>query len=118
LLPGQPVDTYYLREWAGVNPDNGAPMWYKTVDGAGNAIEKTTTSKYGEANQVSTGKLSADVYGGITTAVRYKKIDFNAVFGYSIGAKLYNYARQEYDADGTYTDRNQMKLKSGWSRWE
>ena len=25
---------------------------------------------------------------------------------------------QEYDSDGTYTDRNQMKLKDGWNRWE
>lgn len=40
----------------------------------------------------------------------------NAVFGYSIGGKIYNYSRQEYDSDGTYTDRNQMKLKDGWNR--
>jgi hypothetical protein len=42
----------------------------------------------------------------------------NAVFGYSIGGLVYNYSRQEYDSDGTYTDRNQMKLMDGWSRWE
>ncbi len=41
-----------------------------------------------------------------------------AVFGYSLGGKIYNYSRQEYDSDGTYTDRNQMKLMPGWSRWE
>lgn len=35
-----------------------------------------------------------------------------------MGGKIYNYARQEYDSDGTYTDRNQMKLQDGWSRWE
>ena len=26
--------------------------------------------------------------------------------------------RMEFDSDGAYTDRNQMKLKDGWSRWE
>ena len=50
--------------------------------------------------------------------MKWKDIDFNAVFGYSLGGHLYNYSRQEYDSDGTYTDRNQMKLKDGWSRWE
>jgi outer membrane receptor protein involved in Fe transport len=30
LQPGLPVDTYYLKEWAGVNVDNGLPMWYDT----------------------------------------------------------------------------------------
>ncbi len=118
LLPGQPVDTYYLREWAGVNPDNGAPMWYKTVTDADGNKSRVTTSNYTQADQVSTGKLSADIYGGINTAVSYKKFDLSAVFGYSLGGKLYNYARQEYDSDGTYTDRNQMRLQDGWSRWE
>ena len=47
-----------------------------------------------------------------------ERFDLNAVFGYSIGGKIYNYSRQEYDSDGTYTDRNQMKLKDGWNRWE
>ena len=42
----------------------------------------------------------------------------SAVFGYSIGGQIYNYSRQEYDSDGTYTDRNQMKLHDGWNRWE
>ena len=42
----------------------------------------------------------------------------SAVFGYSIGGKIYNYSRLEYDSDGTYTDRNQMKLKKGWNRWQ
>lgn len=26
--------------------------------------------------------------------------------------------RTEFDSDGAYTDRNQMRLKKGWSRWE
>lgn len=64
------------------------------------------------------GKAAADVFGGFSTFLRYKNFDLNAVFSYSIGGKAYNYARQEYDSDGTYNDRNQMKLQSGWSRWE
>ncbi len=45
-------------------------------------------------------------------------MDFNAVFGYSVGGTIFNYARMEYDADGVYTDRNQMVLHDGWNRWE
>ena len=55
---------------------------------------------------------------GFSTTLTWKGFDLNAVFGYSIGGKIYNYSRQEYDSDGTYTDRNQMKLKDGWNRWE
>ena len=119
LQVGLPVDTYYLPEWAGVNVDTGAPMWYKvTRDAAGNETARETTSNYAQATQEKMGKASADLFGGINTSLSYKKFDLSAMFGYSIGGQIYNYARQEYDSDGTYTDRNQMKLQDGWSRWE
>lgn len=119
LEPGRPVDTYYLREWAGVNPDNGLPMWYQVErDGEGNELSRITTSNYSEATFEKTGKVSPDLFGGFSTALNYKRFDLGAVFGYAIGGKIYNYSRQEYDADGTYTDRNQMSLRPGWSRWE
>lgn len=119
LQIGLPIDTYYMREWAGVDPENGLPLWYKvTRDANGNELERTTTSKYAEATQEKLDKASPDVFGGITTALVWKKFDLNAVFGYSIGGKVYNYSRQEYDSDGTYTDRNQMQLMDGWNRWQ
>lgn len=116
---GRPVDTYYLKEWAGVNTENGAPMWYIVDrDDKGNEIGRTTTSDYAKATIEKLGKASADVFGGVNTFLSYKQFDMSAVFGFSIGGQIYNYSRQEYDADGTYTDRNQMKLQDGWSRWE
>src|SRR5690606_38325900 len=64
------------------------------------------------------GRAAPKLFGGFATALQYKQFDLGATFGYSLGGKLYNYSRQEYDSDGTYTDRNQMKLMPGWSRWE
>lgn len=119
LLPGLPVDTYYLKEWAGVNPDNGLPMWYKVKrDADGNEVERTTTSKYQEATFERLSNAAPKLVGGFSTALQYKQFDLGATFGFALGGKIYNYSRQEYDADGTYTDRNQMKLQEGWSRWE
>ncbi|WP_432709696.1 SusC/RagA family TonB-linked outer membrane protein [Pedobacter sp.] len=119
LQIGLPIDTYYMREWAGVNPENGLPLWYKvTRDENGNELERTTTSKYAEATQEKLGKASPDLFGGINTSLTWKKFDLNAVFGYSIGGTFYNYSRQEFDSDGTYTDRNQMQLMDGWNRWQ
>ena len=114
LEVGEPIDTYYGKEWAGVNPENGAPMWYKN-DANGN---KVTTSKYAEASYYKLGTGNPKFFGGFSTSLTWKNFDMSAVFGYSIGGQIYNYSRQEYDSDGTYTDRNQMKLHDGWSRWE
>jgi len=116
---GIPVDTYYLPQWAGVNPADGKPMWYiVTKDANGNETARTITSDYAKATQEKMGKASPDVFGGINTSFTWKNFDLNAVFGYSIGGQLYNYSRQEYDSDGTYNDRNQMKLMDGWNRWQ
>lgn len=119
LMKGYDSDSYYLPEWAGVNPKNGAPQWYKSVkDENGNVIAREITEKYAEADQVRTAASTPKMFGGFNTSLRWKNIDLTAVFGYSIGGKIYNYSRQEYDSDGTYTDRNQMKLMDGWSRWQ
>ena len=112
LKVGYSTDRYYLREWAGVDPKNGAPLWYKN-DGSGE-----TTSNYSEAKQVMTEATSPKLFGGFNTSLTWKNIELNASFGFSLGGKIYNYSRQEYDSDGAYTDRNQMKLIDGWSRWE
>lgn len=111
---GEPIDTYYMPEWAGVNPDNGAPMWYKDSDTG----ERVTTSNYSEANYYKVGSASPDVFGGFNTSVTWHNFDLSASFGYSLGGHIYSYFRQEYDSDGAYAgDRNQMKLQDGWSRW-
>lgn len=112
LKVGYSTDRFYLREWAGVDPKNGAPLWYKN-DGSGE-----TTSNYSEAKQVISEATSPKLFGGFNTTLTWKHIDLNASFGFSLGGKIYNYSRQEYDSDGAYTDRNQMKLIDGWSRWE
>lgn len=114
--PGMDSDTWYLTEWAGVDPQNGDPLWYMT-DPDGNRVK---TNDYGKAskNLVACGAYTPDFFGGFSTFFRWKNIDLNANFTYSVGGKIYNYARAEFDSDGAYTDRNQMKLQDGWSRWE
>ena len=112
---GEPVDTYYMKEWAGVNPENGKPQWY-TNDANGN---KVVTDSYSKASYYKCGNSSPDVYGSFSTSVLYKNFDLQANFGYSLGGQIYSYFRQEYDSDGAYAgDRNQMKLQKGWSRWQ
>ncbi|MFK8302356.1 SusC/RagA family TonB-linked outer membrane protein [Capnocytophaga stomatis] len=118
LKPGLDADTFYMREWAGVDKQTGAPLWYKTVTDANGNEVRETTSNYAEANQVALDNATPDFFGGFGTSLTYKNFNLSANFGFSYGGKIYNYSRTEYDSDGTYTDRNQMKLKKGWSRWE
>jgi TonB-linked SusC/RagA family outer membrane protein len=114
LTPGHSATSYYGREWAGVDPETGAPQWY-TTDKDGNRV---VTGDYAKADEVILGDYSPKVFGGFQTDLSWRRFDLSAQFGYALGGKIYNYSRQEYDSDGAYTDRNQMKLKDGWTRWE
>lgn len=116
LKPGLDVDSWYLTEWAGVDPETGKPQWFETND----AGERVKTFSYSEASkdQIVKGAYTPDFFGGFSTNLTYRNFDFAAVFSYSVGGEIYNYARAEFDSDGAYTDRNQMNLHSGWSRWE
>ncbi|TDE01915.1 SusC/RagA family TonB-linked outer membrane protein [Flavobacterium hiemivividum] len=116
LKPGLDVDSWYLPEWAGVDPETGKPQWFET----NTAGERVKTFSYSEAakDQIVKGAYTPDFFGGFSTSVTYRNFDLAAVFSYSVGGEIYNYARAEFDSDGAYTDRNQMNLHKGWSRWE
>ncbi|MDY3100085.1 MAG: TonB-dependent receptor, partial [Porphyromonas sp.] len=117
LEVGENSDTWYLPEWAGVDPKDGTPMWYKTVTKDGKETREVTHT-YSEADYVKMGSYNPLFFGGFSTTLQWKNLDVSAVFGYSYGGKIYNYSRNEYDSDGTYTDRNQMRLMPWWNRWE
>lgn len=116
LKPGYDIDSWYTTEWAGVDPANGDPLWYTTDEDG----QRVTTNNYALAakSPVVCGSSNPDFYGGFSTSLAWKDFDLSAMFSYSVGGQIYNYMRMEFDTDGAYTDRNQMRLKGDWSRWQ
>ena len=55
LREGIDSDTWYIPEWAGVNPETGAPQWYRTVKNENGEEVREITEKYAQANQVEMG---------------------------------------------------------------
>lgn len=105
---GENINQFYIREYAGVNPETGAPMWYideevvvkdKTtgepvLDEKGNPvteIQKNTTESWSKATQYAQGDLLPKVYGGFGTSVNAYGVDFSIAFNYQLGGKLYDY---------------------------
>lgn len=78
---------YYLYEWAGVNPDNGLPQYYKYDDNGNKTIVNSTS----EATYRKTGKTPVPyLYGGFTTAFAFKGFDLSASFAYQLGGYTYD----------------------------
>ena len=86
---GSPV-MFYIPIYAGVNPENGAPTWYK----AGEDIDVTTknevTETFDEASltQNSGKKRYAPVNGGFGLSGAWKNLSFQADFSYVLGKYL------------------------------
>lgn len=115
---GWDMNTWYLRKWVGVNPENGDPLWEKVVvDDHGNSTAEVTNN-YSQATLQNMGSSAPDFYGGFTNQFRYKMIGVTASFNFVSGNKIYNSYRELFDNDGAYPSYNSMKLNEGWTRWE
>lgn len=111
---GRDIDSWYMRRWAGVNPDNGAPLWEKIDPQTG---EVTTTSNYNEATLQFVGTSTPKYQGGLLSTMEYKNFTLTTSLAFLKGAYAYNASRELFDSDGAYPTYNNMVLQKGWSRW-
>ena len=125
IMEGHDIFTWYLKEWAGVDPENGDPLWY-VVDDNGNYVldaagNKTTTNNYDGTKPHEVGTATPLFSGGLNTTVSWNGIFIHMNSNFQYGNKIYNYARHSADADGAYLGYNQLSIENsplGWSRWE
>lgn len=110
LKEGRSVYDFYLKDWAGVNPANGDPLWYMDVrDAAGNITGRATTNDYAKADYYYVDKSSLPtVYGGFNTAFSYRGFELSALFAYSIGGYI-------VDRDKTMILHNGSNPGRAWS---
>lgn len=92
---------FYLREYAGVDPENGASLWWQyNEDGS-----RVTTDNYQKATLRLCGASAIPkLYGGFSTALTYKGIDLNVGFSYQIGGKGYDVAYATLMHTGSSSD--------------
>ena len=113
---GGDVYQFYMRDWAGVNPENGLPMWYTNVSSddidegdvePGSAFDdplgsgRKVTSTYTDAERVRMGTALPDFFGGLSNSFAYKDFDLNFYFYFSVGGQIYNYDYAGNMHDGT-----------------
>ncbi|BAO74866.1 TonB-dependent receptor [Winogradskyella sp. PG-2] len=107
---GSSIFDFYIREWAGVDPSDGAPMWNQYYDDANDNgildtgeelglgltqylaanedanIRKTITKDYSAATQKYVGKGGIpDVSGAFRLSAKYKNWNLSTQFTYQIG---------------------------------
>ena len=98
---GHSIYDYWLRQWYGVDPADGSPLFLvadayanttaadiRTVNG-----EKVTTN-FNKAKYDYSGTAIPDLFGSFGTTITYKQWSLSTLFTYQLGGKTYdsNYA--------------------------
>ncbi|RLJ23076.1 TonB-linked SusC/RagA family outer membrane protein [Chryseobacterium sp. 7] len=98
---GHSIYDYWLRQWYGVDPADGSPLFLaadayanttaadiRTVNG-----QKVTTN-FNKAKYDYSGTAIPDLFGSFGTSITYKQWALTAMFTYQLGGKTYdsNYA--------------------------
>ncbi|MGG5506519.1 MULTISPECIES: SusC/RagA family TonB-linked outer membrane protein [unclassified Myroides] len=88
---GRSLYDFYIREWAGVDPNDGFGMWYKDViDAQGNVTGRETTKDYDDATRYYNQSALPKLVGGFNTSLSYRNFDFSAFFNFSLGGYIYD----------------------------
>ncbi|PKA98529.1 TonB-linked SusC/RagA family outer membrane protein [Flavobacteriaceae bacterium MAR_2009_75] len=94
---GESLNSFYLRDYAGVNPDNGMAQYYVLENG--NRTGEITTNAE-EAGFGIFGKPLQDVQGGFYNQLVYKDLSLDFLFTFGIGGEAYDRTAFKRDDDG------------------
>jgi TonB-linked SusC/RagA family outer membrane protein len=98
IMVGRSLYDFWLRDFYGVNPDNGDALYRANVYSDGDAKIKiingdTLTNDIANAKYHYAGTAIPDFTGGITNTLSYKGLSLSALVTYQVGGQIY---------DGTY----------------
>ena len=103
LMEGHSIYEFWLRQWWGVNPDNGDGLYVFDAENNTDANGKISssaaktivekdgqllTNSYQYAKYDFSGSAVPKVFGGFNFKVGYRDFDLSAVFSYAIGGKV------------------------------
>ncbi len=100
---------FYMVQFAGVDPQNGRPLWYK-ADGS-------LTNIYSTNDRVILNKSFIPTYtGGFGTDFTYKNLGVSLFFSWVGDKYMINQASNIYNSNGKFKDVNQgVDMLNGWS---
>lgn len=109
---GYPIYQYKMKEYAGVDPETGDPMWYLNEEG------NETTKNYNAAAKRYLGSPNPDFAGSISTSLRWKGLDLSLQMNYSLGAEIFgnNLRYDEQTGTSWYENYNQYVYDNRWRK--
>lgn len=113
---GQPIGTFYGREYAGVNPANGDALYYLnngTKDATGN---RATSNNFNDAKDVVLGNPNPNWIGGLTNTFSYKGVELSFLLQWVQGNQIFNGAGVFMSANFIYEDNQTVDQARRWQK--
>ncbi len=106
LREGEPINAFYLVEYAGVNPDNGNALFYDS-DGV-------ATESYSADYRKVVGEMFPTFIGGFTNNITYKDFSLSFTFSAEFGASIYNGGGRFQQTAGDWFDNQTRDQLNRW----
>ena len=104
---GHSYRTFYMIEFAGINPENGNPQFYKNDLLEDGSYSKEITENAAEARSIMLDKhAEPSVTGGLYNSLRYKWFDLSFLFNYQFGGWSYDSWAQKTEHGGYDLEAN------------
>ncbi len=105
---GHPVNSNFLVEYVGVNPQNGNSL-YRNINGE-------VTENYNPDDRQIFGVRDAPYFGGITNTFTFKGFELNFLWNYVLGNKVYNNDRTNVEDPTYFIDNVSRVLLREWQK--
>ena len=109
---GRPIYQFKMKEYAGVEPETGSPLWYLNEEG------DETTTNYNMAAKRYLGSANPNFLGAFTSNLTWKGVDFSFQFNYSFGRKIYgNNLHYDEQVGGSFgSNFTEYVYKNRWQK--
>lgn len=121
-LEGHSIYDYWLRQWYGVDPDNGNALYkfdealtWADTDCKTLANGDKVTSNYAKAQYNWSGSSIPKVYGSITPAFKIYGVDLSVQLNWSIGGKAYDYNFASLMSTGGFGSAKAVEILDRWT---
>ena len=127
---GEPMFSWYMPKWAGVDPETGDPLWEHFVTEAELEMGVYDANEYKVGDIVHSPNLNFDdsqivgcaqplFAGGLVNTFQWGGFDLSINLNFQYGNMVYNWTRVTLDADGAYPSFNSVSHNNGlgWVRW-
>lgn len=117
---GESMYQFYLRDWYGVDPDNGLDLYYAAdkLTTSSRVIKGTDTLTTNTSNAFFDYKGSAipDIYGSIKNTLNYNRFSLDFTFMFQLGGKTFDNDYQNLMYRGNYGRALHVDALKRWQK--